>query len=143
MLPQRINNPLAPAHLNGLSSIGVGYEDKHFGRSYTTNLGANQNLLNLQVPLDRDADFYLTCVTLQNGGGFSFRLHDSTGYFVSDAYMDATSVFANQGIGAPYVFAPAFWLPAGSSMLIDLQEQTGNPQNGIAFLFQGLKRYKS
>lgn len=143
MLPQRTNNPLAPAHLNGLSSIGVGYEDKLFCRSFAVDLPVDANLLNLQVPLDKDADIFLVALSLQNGAGFAFRLHDSTGYFVSDAYMDATVVYANQGIGVPYVFSPAFWLPAGSNILIDLQDQLGAGEAGITFLFWYLKRYKN
>jgi hypothetical protein len=147
MLSQRINNPLAPAALNGLSSIDTMFEDLHFCKSWTVTLDASENLLNQQIPLDANTDFFWFAITLKGvspNQPFAVRFSDSTGYELSDSYI--SSMFfqenSNVGVGAPVVFVPSFWMPAGSSIVVDLIEQSGATNGPIAFLIQGLKRYK-
>ena len=142
MLPQRQNNPLAPAHLNGLSSIGANYQDKHFDKSYSITLQANQTLLNQAVQLDRDADFFWEAVSVTyTGQPFGVRFTDSTGYQLSDTFVGSFAFAASTGIGAPYVLLPPLFLPAGSAILLDLQEQSGTTNGPIEFVFHGRKRF--
>jgi hypothetical protein len=142
MLPLRTNNPLAPAAYNGLSSIGANYEDKDFAKSYTVTLSANQQLNNVGVQLDKDADFIWSAVQVSyTGQPFAVRFSDSTGFYLSDSYIGSFAFAASTGIGVPYVLLPSLFLPAGSAIIVDLIEQSGSSNGPIQFLFRGQKRF--
>jgi hypothetical protein len=144
MQPLRQNNPLAPPVYNGLSSVGPNYEDKYFCKSFSVALTANQTLTNVPVNLDKDADFFWEAVLVNPPGQpFGVRFYDSSNYRLSDGFVGSFVFAANVGIGAPYVLLPAFFFPAGSSILMDLQEQSGSNNAGIQFLFLGKKRFYS
>lgn len=154
MLPLRVNNPLAPAVYNGLSSTGIDaqgrpYRDELFVKSFTLTLAANQTLTNQTVQLDRDADFNWLAVSVQDvPEPWAIRFHDSTGYRVNDSFIGS---FAFRGgvrsqIGAPWLLPKPLLMPAGSAILFDIVDQSGPAAltNGpIQFLFIGLKRFYS
>jgi hypothetical protein len=143
MTAQRLNNPLAPPALNGLSSITSEFEDRFFAKSFTVTLAPNQNLVNQAVQLDRDADFIWSGVQVSYTGlPFSVRFSDSSGYYLSDNYVGSFAFAANAGIGAPYIIEPELFMPAGSAIVLDLQELSGNANGPIQFVFLGRKRYK-
>lgn len=143
MLPLRVNNPLAPAAYNGLSSISTDAQDELFCRSFSLTLAPYQNLLNQQAPLYKDSDFFWMATTISGPNQpFAVRFRDSMGYQISDAYVSSMFYLANTGIGAPSLYLPAAWMPAGSSIVIDLIEQSGSANGPILFLFWGLRRYK-
>ena len=147
MLSQRINNPLAPAAYNGLSSIDSNFEDLLFLKSWAVTLNANENLLNQTIPTDVNTDFFWFGVSIKGvtpNQPFAVRFSDSTGYQLSDAYISSMAFQegSNPGIGAPFIFPVSFWLPKGSSINVDLQEQSGTDNGPIEFLIWGLKRYK-
>jgi hypothetical protein len=143
MLPLRVNNPLAPAAYNGLSSVFTDARDELFLRSFSITLAPNQNLLNQSVPLYKDADYYWFATSIQGPNQpFAVRFRDSSGYQMNDAYISSMFFQANIGIGAPSPLFPAFWLPAGSSIVMDLLEQSGSANGPIFFLFWGMKGYK-
>ena len=143
MLPLRQNNPLAPAAYNGLSSIGQQYEDKDFCKLLTVSLTANQQLPNQAVQLDKDADF-IWCAVMASytGQPFGVRFSDSTGLYLSDAYIGSSAFTApTTGIGVPYVLLPSLFLPAGSAIICDFIEQSGSNNGPISLLFRGQKRF--
>jgi len=144
-LSQRLNNPLAPAAFNGLSSITPDFEDLHLCKSWAVTLNANQILLNQAIPLDTNADYFWFALTIKGpipNQPFAVRFSDSTGYEMSDSFISSMLFTNNVGIGAPYVNEPVYWLPAGSSINVDLIEQSGATNGPIYFLIQGLKRFK-
>ena len=145
MLPIRQNNPLAPPAYNGLSSIDPGYEDKDFGKLAVYSLTANQILLNQAVQLDKDADFILSAIEIQNalgtGAPFSIRFADSTGYYLSDNFIGSFAFVDSYGLGSPYVILPSLHFPAGSAILVDIQDLSGSNNGPINVLFRGQKRY--
>lgn len=142
MLPLRQNNPMAPPAYNGLSSIGPGYQDKHFDKSFTITLTANATVLNQAVQLDRDADFFWEAVAVQyTGQPFAVRFTDSTGYQLSDGFIGSFAFAAVTGVGVPYVLPVPLFMPAGSAILLDLIEQSGSDNGPIQFLFMGRKRF--
>lgn len=149
MLPQRQNNPLAPAVFNGLSSIGYdsqgrAYQDKYLPKSYTVTLTAGQSLSNQIVQFDKNADFIWTGVSIQGTGQpFSIRFTDSTGYRISDAFIGSFAFTATTGIGAPFILPKPLFLPAGSAVIIDFLEQSGVTNGPIEVLFLGSKRFYS
>ena len=143
MLPVRTNNPLAPAAYNGLSSITEQYSDDMVCKAITITLTASQNLLNQTLPLDRDADFVWLATRLV-GGEVSTRFSDSSGYFVNDQYLGAMALSGSTtpGDGIPVVLPIPYVMPAGSALLIDVQEQSG-AANVVQYLIWGLKRYRN
>ena len=117
------------------------YEDKHFTKTLTVELTANQVLMNQAAVLDKDADFFWTGIDVSyTGYPFGVRFTDSTGYQLSDGYMGSFAFASNVGIGIPYELMPSIWFPAGSAIVLDLQEQSNNPQT-IQFMFHGIKRF--
>jgi len=140
-LPQRQNNPLAPAAYNGLSSIGANYEDKHFSKSATFTIPASGTLSNQSIKLDRDADFFWETINVDAATPpFGLRFTDSTGYQLSDSFIGSFAFASSAGIGAPYVLLPSLYMPAGSAILVDLVDYSG-ADNTVTILIQGLKRF--
>lgn len=151
MLPLRQNNPMAPAAFNGLSSIGYdqnnrSYQDKHFDKLFQVTLTANQTLVNQSVLLDKDADFFWEAVSVSGPAGappFGVRFTDSTGYQLSDGLIGNFAFASSVGLGVPYVLMPSLFMPAGSAILLDLQDLSGATNGPIVFVFMGRKRFYS
>jgi hypothetical protein len=145
MLPIRQNNPLAPPAYNGLSSIDIGYKDEDFSKLAVFSLTANQILLNQAVQLDKDADFVLTMIIINSGVtpvNFAVRISDSLGNYLNDNFIGSFAL-NNQGLFSAngYVLLPGMQFPAGSAILVDLQNQTNATIGPINFIFRGHKRY--
>lgn len=141
MLPLRANNPLAPAAYNGLSSIGPDYEDEDFCKQTAViALTAGQTLLNYNVQLDKDADYILTAI-YGKGRGYAVRFSDQNGFYLMDNFMGSMAFStASSEVGIPFVLPIGMYFPRGSSILIDLIEQTGAPNN-VSFTFHGIKHF--
>lgn len=143
MLPQRLNNPLAPPAFNGLSAITPEYRDEDFAKFFQITLTANQVVNNVGVQLDKDADFIWEAVLAQNTSGFAYsiRFSDSSGYYLSDTQVGNFVLQANaNGVGVPFVLPVPLFMAAGSAIICDFIEQSGNV-NTIQFLFRGQKRF--
>jgi hypothetical protein len=116
--------------------------DNHFTKSYVVTLTAYQELMNVQVPLDKDADFFLACIEASYTGlPWGIVIRDSSLDQLSDDYMGSFVFGANAGIAPKYTLYPSIWFPAGSQILLDLQEQSGNPQT-FQLIFTGVKRFQ-
>lgn len=117
----------------------MNFVDKHFTKPVTVELTANQVLNDVQVPLDKDADFILSCIEASYTGlPWGIVVRDYSLYQLSDDYVGSFVFAANAGIAPKYVF-PAIRFPAGSQILLNLIERSGNPQT-FQLLFTGVKR---
>jgi len=139
MLPLRLNNPLAPAAYNGLSSITADFEDGDFSKAnnYVIPLAYGQ-LLNQPLQLDRDADYLLTAI-YGVAGEFAIRIYDQSGYYLSDNYWIPPAV-NNSGI-PPVLLPIPMRFARGSSILIDLLDTSGSPDNSVTILCRGMKHF--
>jgi hypothetical protein len=117
------------------------YEDKHFDKVINVEIEANATLLNQPAALDKDADFFWLGTDIgYTGLPFGIRFTDSTWYQMSDDYEGAFAYQAAYvGVGVPDRMDAVFF-PAGSAILFDVQEQSGNPQS-FQIVFTGIKRY--
>ena len=145
MLPLRTNNPLAPAAYNGLSSIGLDFEDGMFGKQSPTYTIASAygTILNQQCLLDKDADFLLTAIYNTSGNTeMAFRIADQSGYYLMDNFLSSYVFLNSQSVGIPFLLPLPMMFPRGSSILMDFTDQSGATNTTYSLLFLGLKHFK-
>lgn len=147
--PRRTFSPYAPPALAGLPTFGNGaYKD--VPRTYVfqySNIGSNATVLDQSQIFDNGCDFYwrgllATCDTAATPNAnrlFALRFQDPYGVYLSDDFVGGfgiSSMFSNQ----PFPMIPSVYCPAGSRILIDLQDQSG-AGNSVLLNFIGVERY--
>ena len=92
------------------------------------------------VAIQTDADFWLFgwYISLFTGA-FQIRLTDSTGYQLQSGFINSGAI--SNASNDPTVFSPAHPFPAGSKILIDIQDLS-NATNPLQIVFKGIKLYK-
>ena len=123
------------------SMMSYTYKDFTIVQPYT--LTANQVLNNVAIPIDKDSDF-IWAGTMSNitGGSYGFQFQDSNANLLSSGYDGPFSTAAfTVGIGVPEVVLPNLICPAGSSIIINLINNTGGSNGPIYFLLRGQKRF--
>lgn len=139
-------NPFAPEYMAGLAKPPIsklGYEDRPFDYLYSppnNQLSANQEILGDSVQIQTDADFELRGWYISTATGlFQIRLGDATGYQFSSGLIISSGISSNPS--RPTVFSPQHSFPAGSRVIVDIQDLSGNP-NTIQIVLVGVKRYR-
>jgi hypothetical protein len=137
-------NQFAPDYFQGLAlDPNASVEPKPFSYVYnppTNALAANQEIDGDTVSIQTDADFYAFAwyISLYTGA-FQIRLADSTGYQLQSGFINSGAL--SQSSNQPTVLSPAHLFPAGSKILIDIEDLSGAP-NGLQIVFPGVKLYK-
>jgi hypothetical protein len=137
-------NQFAPDYFQGLAlDPNASSEPKPFLYVYNppnNTLAANQEIVGDTVSIQTDADFYVFGWYIsQYTGAFQIQLADSTGYQLQSGYINSGAL--SQSSNDPTVFSPAHLFPAGSKILIDIEDLSGNP-NPLQIVFVGVKMYK-
>lgn len=91
--------------------------------------------------IDNDSDFYWRGIAASSTTNLAFgvRFQDPNGYYLSDVFVPSF-VYASQYLASPFAFVPAFLCPAGSKIVIDLQNQA-NSTNSVLINLIGVKRF--
>lgn len=137
-------NQFAPNYFQGLAlDPNASAEPKTFDYIYNppnNQLTANQEIDGDTVSIQTDADFYAFgwYISLFTGS-FQIRLTDSTGYQLQSGFINSGAL--SQSSNSPTVLSPAHLFPAGSKILIDIQDLSGN-LNPLQIVFKGVKLYK-
>lgn len=143
-------NPFAPAYLQGLQTPPpeeAGYKDKYFDYVYEPKTGeipASSRFTDV-LPIDQDADFYVTGIVLSklvsdsSPAELLIQMVDYSGFELTDGFISATTLsYASQN---PTQQLPAFLLPAGSKLTLNFREVTGDPVS-VQITFKGFKRFR-
>jgi hypothetical protein len=121
----------------------LGYEDRPFDYVYnppTGALSASQILSGQTVQIQTDSDFELRAWYIATATGlFQIRLGDATGYQFSSGYILSGAISTDPS--NPTVFSPQHPFPAGSRIMIDIQDLSAAP-NTIQIIFKGVKRFR-
>jgi hypothetical protein len=137
-------NQFSPNYFQGLQlDPNASAEPKSFDYVYNppnNELTANQEIDGDTVSIQTDADFYAFgwYISLYTGA-FQIRLTDSTGYQLQSGFINSGAI--SQSSNSPTVFSPSHLFPAGSKILIDIADLSGNP-NPLQIIFRGNKLYK-
>lgn len=139
-------NQFSPDYMSGIAQPPpqkLGYEDRPFTYLYVPpngQLTANQELTAQTVQIQTDSDFELRAwYILEATGSFQIRIGDAVGYQFSSGLMLSAGISTDPS--NPTVFSPQHPFPAGSRILIDIQDLSGAPNN-IQIGFVGVKRYR-
>ena len=137
-------NQFAPDYFQGLAlDPNASVEPKPFSYIYNppnNQLAANQEIDGDTVSIQTDADFYAFGLYISLfTGAFQIRLADSTGYQLQSGFINSGAL--SQSSNQPTVLSPAHLFPAGSKILIDIEDLSGNP-NPLQIVFPGVKLYK-
>jgi hypothetical protein len=139
-------NQFAPDYFQGLMTpdpAQSGQEIKPYNYVYNppnNQLTANQSIEGDTVAIQTDADFwmfgwYISLFT----GQFQIRLTDSTGYRLQDGFLNSGAI--SQSSNKPAIFSPSHFFPAGSKILIDIQDLSA-ATNPLQIVFPGIKVYR-
>jgi len=146
MTPTYKLNQFSPEYMAGLMQPPPqqsGYEDRPYNYVYPPPNGVltpNQALAGQTVQIQTDSDFELRAAYIATATGlFQIRIGDATGYQFSSGFM-LSSAFS-QDPSNPTVFSPQHPFPAGSRIVIDIQDLSGLT-NTIQIIFVGVKRYR-
>jgi hypothetical protein len=137
-------NNFAPDYFQGLAvDPNATTEPKPYDYIYNPpngQLTALQLLNGQTVPIQTDADFYLFgwYISLFTAS-FQIRLTDSTGYQLQSGFINSGAL--SQSSNDPTVFSPSHLFPAGSKILIDIQDLS-DEVNPLQIVFKGIKLYK-
>lgn len=146
MLTERMYNPYAPPALNGVNApTGQSFFD--VDGCYVLNTPsflANQEILGNEVGINTDADFLLRGILISNlaSSGALVRFYTSSGYYLSDNYINA-SAYTYPGTITPYTIFPEMLFPAGTRILTDILNANGFGLTGFQIAFKGVKRYQA
>lgn len=137
-------NQFAPDYFQGLAvDPNANVEPKSYDYVYNPpngELTADQELSGQTVAIQTDADFYLFGIYISEyTGAFQFRLTDSTGYQLQSGFINSGAL--SQSSNDPTIISPAHLFPAGSKILIDIQDLSDEP-NPLQIVFKGIKLYR-
>jgi len=146
MTPSYPLNRFAPNFQQGIAqptAQRLGYEDRPYSYLYSPPNGqllANQELTAQTVQIQVDSDFELRAWYISTAAGlFQIRLGDATGYQFSSGLLLSQGISLNPS--KPTVFSPQHPFPAGSRIIIDIQDLSGAP-NPLQIVFMGVKRFR-
>lgn len=139
-------NKFAPDYFQGLGipdPTQTGQEIKPYAYIYNPpngQLTADQQIANDTVAIQTDADFYMFAwyISLFTGD-FQIQLTDSTGYQLQSGFLNSAAI--SQQSSDPTIFDPAHFFPAGSKILINI-EDLSDATNPLQIVFPGIKVYK-
>jgi len=141
--PQRTYSPFAQPALAGL---GASNNSKVVDRPHVyvfpfNGITANSTVTGLFQLIDNDSDFFWRAFTTSstNNAAFGLRFQDPNGYYLSDDFL-SSSMISTQYLTSPFPLVPALFCPAGSKIVIDLQDNSGSTNN-VLINFIGVKRY--
>jgi len=125
------------------------YEYKSFTKCYTLpQLTGSQVITNIGIQLDKDADFFWEATQCQYTAldteilPAQVQFVDQTEYALSQTYVPlCVYMAAAQGLAPIRLTLPAHWFPAGSAIIMNVQNLSGSANGPIQFLFRGMKRY--
>ncbi len=140
---QRQYSPYAPP---GLAGLGATPNTKYVDRPHVyvfpyNGITANATVTGLFQLIDNDSDFFWRAVMVSSlvNGFFGVRFQDPNGYYLSDDFVSGF-VVSSQYQASPFPLIPALFCPAGSKIVIDLQDLSGST-NDVLINFIGVKRY--
>lgn len=144
-IPQPMNN-FAPDYFRGVmmqDASQSGREIKPYTYIYNppnNELTANQVIVGDSVSIEVDADFYALAwyISLYTGS-FQVRLTDGTGYRLSSGQINSGAL--SQSSNDPTIISPAMFFAAGSKILIDITDLSGET-NPLQIAFQGIKVFQ-
>jgi hypothetical protein len=146
MQPSYPMNQFAPDAFQGVPHPNpqqTEFEDRPYDYLYappTGALSASQELAAQTVQIQTDSDFELRAWYISTATGlFQIRIGDATGYQFSSGFMLSTAISTDPS--NPTVFSPQHPFPAGSRIMIDIQDLSAAP-NTIQIVFKGVKRYR-
>jgi len=146
MNPSYPLNQFAPDAFQGVPqppNQQLGYEDRPYDYLYVPPNGvllANAVLLGQTVQVQVDSSFELRAWYIATASGlFQVRIGDANGYQFSSGYIISAGISADPS--NPTVFSPQHPFPAGSRIMIDIQELSGS-NNTIQIVFKGVKRFR-
>ena len=146
MIPSYPLNQFSPDAFQGVPQpppTQTGYEDRPYDYLYvppTGALTADQVLSGQTVQIQTDSDFELRAWYIATATGlFQIRIGDATGYQFSSGYILSTGISTDPS--EPTVFSPQHPFPAGSRIMIDIQDLSG-AGNTIQIVFKGVKRFR-
>ena len=139
-------NQFAPDYFQGMNvpdPSQTGQEIKPYSYIYNPpngQLTMDQQIEGDTVAIQTDADFYMFAwyISLFTGA-FQIRLTDSTGYRLQDGFLNSGAI--SQSSNEPTVFSPMHFFPAGSKILIDI-EDLSDATNPLQIVFPGIKVYR-
>jgi hypothetical protein len=139
-------NQFAPDYFQGINTPDPsqsGQEIKTYSYIYNppnNELTANQEIEGDTVAIQTDADFYMFAryISLYTGA-FQMRITDSTGYRLDDGFINSGAL--SQSSNDPTVFSPMHFFPAGSKIVIDIEDLSGET-NPTQIVFPGIKVYR-
>lgn len=121
----------------------TGFEDRPYDYLYVPPAGvllASTTLAGQTVQIQTDSDFELRAWYISTATGlFQIRLGDATGYQFSSGFIISPGISTDPA--NPTVFSPQHPFPAGSRIMIDIQELSGS-DNTIQIVFKGVKRFR-
>jgi hypothetical protein len=131
MQPSYPMNQFAPDAFQGIPHpvpSQTQFEDRPYDYLYAPPTGQIQP----------DSDFELRAWYISTATGlFQIRIGDATGYQFSSGFMLSTAISTDPS--EPTVFSPQHPFPAGSRLMIDIQDLSAAP-NTIQIVFKGVKR---
>lgn len=134
-----ISNPFAPPGFDGINANTADYISQFGAYPFETSLTANQNSTGLVVQIDHDSDFHLHAIQIVSATDSNFTIMIYDNY--SRKYVNKPVQAAAFGIGTIFPFVPYIPFPAQSFIGLDLQDQSGAP-NDIKIIFYGERIYK-
>lgn len=146
MTPSYPLNQFAPTAQQGVAmppSQVVGYEERPYDYVYAPpggSLTALQQINPDTLAIQTDADFMLLAwyISLATGQ-FQIQLTDATGYQLQSGSINSLAI--STSAADPTVFSPMHPFPAGSKILINIQDLS-NATNSIQLIFKGKKLYR-
>jgi len=146
MQPSYPLNQFAPDAFRGIAQpppSQLGYEDRPYDYLYvppTGALTALQILSGQTVQIQTDSDFELRAWYIATATGlFQVRIAHATGYQFSSGFILSPGISSDPS--NPTVFSPQHPFPAGSRIMIDIQDLS-NAGNTIQIVFKGVKRFR-
>jgi hypothetical protein len=146
MSPAYPMNQFAPDYFQGMmmaDPAASGMEIKPYSYVYNppnNQLTANQQIIGDTVAIETDSDFYMFAwyISLYTGD-FQVRRTDATGYRLESGYLNSGAL--SQASNDPTLVVPSHFFPAGSKILIDIQDLSGET-NPLQLVFPGIKVYR-
>lgn len=134
-------NPYAPQGLNGLNDpYPNGYVDRPAYYPQTITFSADGLFLNQAIPVDTMADFILRGIVVSQASGFTIRLLDASGTYLSNAALLA-EVLSTQ-IATSWPIWPEVPFPAGSRIAADYFINTGVSPVTLQVVYLGVNRFR-
>lgn len=105
-----------------------------------TVVEANGVVENLSQAIDNDSDFLLCSVeTPADAADFGLQFTNASKSFLQSGYLPS-QVLIGFPQGDALVMDPEVFYPANGQILINLQDESGDPGNVVRVLFRGIRR---